>query len=425
MRFALVIGSRSDGGTYQYGQMVASALETYAARNGDEVLVVLASGEEPDDHGSAGWPVVRLDAGTAAERLGRRLTARMPGQARLRSAANRIAERVRGPRPLAAGVDPALRSWFAAQRIDLALWPTPMDLAYRSGIPYVAAVRDLQHRLQPEFPEVSADGAWEWREFLFSHLIAGAVRVVADSEAGREDIVRLYGLDAAAAARVDVVPYTLPPGLEQPTAAEVERVRTAHDLPARYLFYPAQFWPHKNHERLIEALSLLDGPSAEVPLVLTGSRGGDLRAAQFDRVMARARELGVDGRVRWLGYVPAEDISPLYAGAEALVMPTFFGPTNIPQIEAWFLGCPVITSAIHGIPAQVGDAALLADPRSAEEIAGCIRRVLEEPGLRAELVQRGRARLAAYPQAEFARRFGAVLDAARSELAVTAARDAA
>ena len=95
--------------------------------------------------------------------------------------------------------------------------------------------------------------------------------------------------------------------------------------------------------------------------------------------MNTARELKVDRQIRHLGYVPANDMAALYANAEALVMPTFFGPTNIPILEAWGLGCPVITSDIRALREQAGDAALLADPNSADT-GRCDQTHLARPG---------------------------------------------
>ena len=81
-----------------------------------------------------------------------------------------------------------------------------------------------------------------------------------------------------------------------------------------------------------------------------------------------------------------------YRRARAMVMPTFFGPTNIPPLEAFALGCPVAVSNIYGIPEQVGDAALLFDPNSVEEIADCIERLWQDDALCASLISKGHAR---------------------------------
>ena len=118
--------------------------------------------------------------------------------------------------------------------------------------------------------------------------------------------------------------------------------------------------------------------------------------------------------VHFHGYVPAEDLPALYAEAVALVMPTLFGPTNIPILEAWALDCPVITSDVRGVREQAGDAAILVDLASPEAIAEAIRRVWLEEETRAEFARPGRARLGLYTRDDFAARLSGVLDQAVS-----------
>jgi len=130
--------------------------------------------------------------------------------------------------------------------------------------------------------------------------------------------------------------------------------------------------------------------------------------------VARARELGLERRIHYRGYVPAEDLPALYAEAVALVMPTLFGPTNIPILEAWALDCPAITSDIRGVREQAGDAALLVDLAAPESLAEAIRSVWLEEDTRAELARRGRARLGLYTRDDYAARLNGVLDQAAS-----------
>ena len=106
----------------------------------------------------------------------------------------------------------------------------------------------------------------------------------------------------------------------------------------------------------------------------------------------------------------------LYRAAEALVFPTFFGPTNIPVVEAWSVGCPVLTSDIRGVREHAGDAAVLVDPSSVDALAAGLRRLWTEPDFRAGLVARGHARLAAYNVDDFRRRLAGILEEAKARL---------
>jgi glycosyltransferase involved in cell wall biosynthesis len=104
---------------------------------------------------------------------------------------------------------------------------------------------------------------------------------------------------------------------------------------------------------------------------------------------------------RCLGYVAEEDISGLYAAAQALIMPTFFGPTDIPVLEAWALGGPVLSADVRGIRGQAGDAAVLVNPRSVHGGADGMHRLWTDEALRVTLAQRSRNRLALYTPADF------------------------
>jgi len=282
------------------------------------------------------------------------------------------------------------------------------------GIPFVMSVHDLQHRLQPQFPEVSANGEWEAREFDLGNGIERATLILVDSEVGMEDVLTFYG-DRITPDRIRILPSVPPPYLAvRASDWALAATRQKYSLPDTYLFYPAQFWPHKNHVRLVQAMALLKQRGVEVPpLVLTGSHSTPIREHEFARMQVTARGSRVEDQIHYLGLVPDEDMAALYGSASGLIFPTFFGPTNIPVVEAWSVGCPVLTSDIRGIREQVGDAALLADPGSVESIARGIERLTLDEDLRRTIVERGRKRLEEYTFEDFAARLRAIVDEAR------------
>jgi glycosyltransferase involved in cell wall biosynthesis len=291
-----------------------------------------------------------------------------------------------------------------AAGIDLVLHPAPIALAFELGVPYVMAIHDLQHRLQPWFPEVSADGELESREYLFRNGARFASVILTDSEIGKEDVLNAYADYGVDPERVHVLPFVPPQAARTVVAEDVKRVRRIYNLPARYLFYPAQFWPHKNHAALAEAVAILRHRGIPVNVVLCGSKPGPIASKTFRDFRTLLRRRSIEERFRILGYVPDSDIAALYAGAVGLVFPTFFGPTNIPILEAWAVRCPVITSDIRGVREQVRDAALLADPASPEGIANAIERLWGDPELCAELVRRGNERAGAFTPSDFRER---------------------
>lgn len=288
------------------------------------------------------------------------------------------------------------------------LSPNLQGFSYR--MPFIVPVFDLNHRLQPEFPEVSAFGESNSREYFYINTCRFATLVLVDSEVGKSDVLRFYG-DYIAENRIRVLPYYPPiEGRPVPDQQQIDNVRAKYDLPARYFFYPAQFWPHKNHALILQAIKLIADETGEaVSVVFCGAYWTYIMAHNFKEIMGQAAALGIGDRVRYLGTVPDMDMAALYTLSAGLVMPTFFGPTNIPPLEAWHLGRPVITSDIGGIREQCGDAALLVDPRSPQALASAMKQVWHDDDLCAELVRRGKKRLAAYSWSSFVDGVAAIL----------------
>jgi glycosyltransferase involved in cell wall biosynthesis len=196
----------------------------------------------------------------------------------------------------------------------------------------------------------------------------------------------------------------------------VAEVRRRYALPERYAFYPAIPWPHKNHERLLEALARYRGRSRrDLSLVLTG----DTTAAPV-RLGALVKRLGLTGAVHALGYVPREDLPGLYAGAVCLVHPSLFEGFGIPLVEAMHTGCPILAAEGTGLSEVAGDAALLFDPRDPEAIARAFEAVTGDAGCAEELARRARMRGSLFSAPAMARRTLELFERVR---AATAARE--
>ena len=264
-------------------------------------------------------------------------------------------------------------------------------------MPFVCPIFDLNHRLQPEFPEVSESGEIQRREYFYVNTCRFATLVLADSEVGRANILQFYG-EYIEADRIRILPY-YPPIVRRPVASEADRDRVSrtYPLPSRYFFYPAQFWPHKNHNLIIQALDLIRKDRDEtVHVVFCGSYSDYYRARQYRELRETIEQLDLSENVSFLGSVPEADMPALYAMSVGLVMPTFFGPTNIPPLEAWFYERPVICSDIPGIRQQIGDAGLLVDPRSPAALAEAMTQIWTQDAFARSLVEAGRLRLASY-----------------------------
>jgi glycosyltransferase involved in cell wall biosynthesis len=168
--------------------------------------------------------------------------------------------------------------------------------------------------------------------------------------------------------------------------AEVERVRGQYSLGGPYVLWSGTIEPRKNLRGLLEAWERV---RAEAELVLVGPRGWN-------------EELPARQGVRTLGFVPQNDLSALYAGAEAFVFPSLMEGFGFPVLEAMAQGTPVVTSRGTSTEELARDAGVLVDPRDPADIARGLDRVLREAALARELREAGPRRAAEYTWARSA-----------------------
>jgi glycosyltransferase involved in cell wall biosynthesis len=266
--------------------------------------------------------------------------------------------------------------------LDLLHYPVTIPIP-QPRAPHVVTVHDLQHHDLPEF-----FGAVErrYRALAYDRSARRARAVVTPSEASRERLVAI----GVPAERIEVIPYGVDHSRFQPEPRTEEDVLLDElALPERFLFYPANLWPHKNHGRLIEALARIDDPAAQ--LVLSGQTYGKL-----ETLMELTAELGVGERVHHIGHVPPAAMAALYRRADGLVFPSLYEGFGSPPLEAMASGCPVAASRSGSLGEVCGDAALSLDPLDVSDIAAAISELLTDRGRREVLRTAGLERAAGF-----------------------------
>jgi len=179
-------------------------------------------------------------------------------------------------------------------------------------------------------------------------------------------------------------------------------------LPRDFVLYPANFWKHKNHEGLLQALRILrDDEGLAIDAVLTG-----LSMPNGYPLAAKAAEYGVDSQIHILGHVSVEELADLYRRARMLVFPSRFEGFGIPLLEAMASGCPVAAANVASIPEVTGDSALLFDPEQPRAIADAIAKLWCDKELRHNMALRGRKRAKAFSPARMAQAHLAAFDRA-------------
>ena len=258
----------------------------------------------------------------------------------------------------------------------------------------VLIVPDIQHEYCPEFfPARDLDE----RRRLYTESAKRASHICAISEFTRQTLIERLGVPAE---RVTTTHLAADPMFHPSSAARgsERQVLDKHGLKrGEYLLFPGHTWPHKNHPVAFQALRVLREEYGLAPLlVCTGSA----KEAHAD-LIARIRDARLGDQVRFLGYCPAADMPSMYAGAAALVFPSLFEGFGLPLLEAMWSDCPIVCSNVTSLPEIAGDAGLLVDPRSPEELAHAISRILTDEALRRVLIDRGRARVTHFSWTKF------------------------
>jgi glycosyltransferase involved in cell wall biosynthesis len=219
---------------------------------------------------------------------------------------------------------------------------------------------------------------------LVRHCVRHADRVFAISHAAADDFVRTLGVRRE---RIDVTPLGVRPPVGTPAEEMELRARLGLGA-ARVVLCVAQKRPYKNLQSLVRALPSLAG---DVMLVLPGSP-----TAHEAELRTLAQELGVAERVRFPQWLSDRELDGLYSLSDAFVLPSLIEGFGLPVLEAMARGVPVACSNLSALPEVAGDAALLFDPHSQEEVTAAVRRLLEDRASAEQLVVRGRERIKAF-----------------------------
>lgn len=276
-----------------------------------------------------------------------------------------------------------------ASDCDVVIYPGQDYVSYQTAKKSIAAIHDLMHRYESHFEEYQGRECIN-RDVHFSAICKYVDLVLTDSQIGRQQVLESYDVLAS---KVQILPFVPPYYLLESTFVDV---RKKYGLPERFIFYPAQFWGHKNHINLLAAIKLLKDGGESINLVLVGSKKNN-----FANVMERIDEYGLANNVFVLGYVSNDEMYSLYKSAVAMTFISLIGPTNIPPMEALITGCPLICSNIYAMPDQVGDAALLVNPRDPGDIAEKIKQVWNDAETCQRLAFHGHQQIEKYGQDKF------------------------
>jgi glycosyltransferase involved in cell wall biosynthesis len=230
-------------------------------------------------------------------------------------------------------------------------------------------------------PETAMPGLRAYLNAVVPRSVHRADHILADSEATRQDVIDLYRVSPD---RITVLYSGVDAGFQPVTdKTRLQGIRQRYQIGDRpFILSVGTVQPRKNYIRLVEALHHLADP--DLQLVIAGGKGW-----LADPLYERINELGIQDRVRMIGFADDADLPALYSAAEVFALPSLYEGFGLPVLEAMACGTPVITSNLSSLPEVAGEAALLVDPYSVDEITDAMRRLRAEQALRGKLVSAG------------------------------------
>lgn len=250
---------------------------------------------------------------------------------------------------LAFGADSAMKRLLKDQRIDV-VFEAAQFFGTRLGIPAIAWLPDFQHR---HLPKLFSTFARLKRELGFRAQIAAGRTVMLSSDDARQDCERFY---PATRGRTHTVNFAVPPsGLMDPEASH--KIAVSYGLPRDFFYLPNQFWVHKNHLLVAEALGLLRKQGRRVIVAASGNTQDPRNPGYYSQLCERIRTLGVEEDFRLLGLIPYEHLIVLMRSSVALLNPSLSEGWSTTVEEARSLGVPLILSDLAVHREQAGDTA--------------------------------------------------------------------
>jgi glycosyltransferase involved in cell wall biosynthesis len=262
--------------------------------------------------------------------------------------------------------DPFLERLLRAHKIDVL---SHSDfLGRRASIPAVCWIGDFQHRQQPQF--FSRFERW-YRDRDFRLQCRHATRIIVSSHDAQ---LALAEFDPAAMEKSRVLQFVAQPNVSADTT-DLATLQAKYGLVGPYYHVPNQFWAHKNHRLIIDALAILKSRGERVVVVSTGAKEDYRQPKHFGQLMAYAQELGVDDSFKVLGVIPYNDLVALMINSIALINPSRAEGWSTSVEEAKSLGKRIILSNLPVHLEQAPPDGVFIDPDDPQGLADAMHKV--------------------------------------------------
>lgn len=254
-----------------------------------------------------------------------------------------------------------LERTLRARRID-AMFASVSEFGPSFGVPLLGWIHDFQHKHYPEFFAAKENQA---RDRLYERMAAHCSRIVLSSHDARQDYERFFPAHAGKARVLQFV-AEVPEGVYE---GDPRRMCDEYDLPERFLYLPNQFWVHKNHGLVVDALAVLKTRRPDITVVCTGNPADHRDPLYFGELLAKISRLGLRERFVVLGWVPHAHTARLLRQSVAALQPSLFEGWSTTVEEAKSIGKTIVLSDILIHREQAPPSALYVDPADPEALA--------------------------------------------------------
>ena len=270
--------------------------------------------------------------------------------------------------------------------ISLLFCPMTAPNFCEAGMPTVSIVYDLQHMYYPYF---FTGEELAHRNNFYNKLKLKADFIICISSFTRDTVIDKLQVPSE---RVISIPICVHGRLTPPGKEKMSMVLSKYKLYGKkYFFYPANFWPHKNHKMLLTAFNILSRkyPEQDLHLVFTGETFG----RNLKTIKDAVKQMALSDKVHFLGYLSEEELASIWAGSYSLIFPSLFEGFGIPLLEAMFFEKPILCSNSTSLPEVGGNAAIYFNPRRPDEIVTAMESILINKQLYDSLIAKGKERL--------------------------------
>ena len=271
-----------------------------------------------------------------------------------------------------------LKGYIEFYKIDVWFCPFFHLIPADCGIPSITTIFDIQ---QDYYPQNFDKKVLRNRIKLTQETVNNTDLILTISEFSKQTIIEKYRIQED---KIKITYLDADSSFNDPIDSSIlETIK--HKLPEKYILYPANMWPHKNHIKLIKGFAIAKKKQeTQLKLVFTGAQ-----ERETPQIVKTIEECGLRDEIKYLGYIPQEQMKYVFKCATMLAFPSLFEGFGIPLVEAMASGLPIICSKSSCIPEIVGDSAILFDGEDPEDIANAILMANNDLQLRQKLIQKG------------------------------------